>query len=125
MNRATKALLLSALVFPGAGHLFLKRYLRGAGLLAVTLAGLAVIVVESVHKALAIADKLQRGEVPLDLAAITGLLAQSTSGSAGLVLDIATYLVTLCWLVGVFDSYRIGKRQDGLDDKREGAGHPG
>ena len=81
-----------------------------------TVAGLAAIVVESVHKALAIADQLQRGQVPLDLAAITGLLAQSTSGSAGLLLDLSTPVVTLCWLAGIFDSYRIGKRQDAMND---------
>lgn len=109
MNRATKAVLWSALVFPGTGHLFLQRYLRGAGLMLLTAVGLTVIVVEAVHKALAIAEKLQRGELPLDVQAISELLSQSAAGAGGLALDIATSVVLLCWLVGIFDAYRIGK----------------
>lgn len=112
MNRATKALLLSALVFPGAGHLYLKRYRRGAALLVVTGAGLLILVVQAVQQALAIVDTLQRGDVPLDVTAISGLFSQAAPGAQGLILDIATCAVTLCWLVGIFDSYRLGKGQE-------------
>jgi TM2 domain-containing membrane protein YozV len=112
LSRRYKSLLLSALVFPGVGHLYLKRYGRGGALMAIALAGLAVIVVTMVEKTMVIWEKLQHGDLPPDADAIRGLLDQSTMGHAGLLLDITGYVVLLCWLFGMIDSYRIGKRQD-------------
>jgi len=37
MSRSTTAVLLSALVLPGAGHLYLKHYPRGLALIAISL----------------------------------------------------------------------------------------
>ena len=121
MKKSTKSVLLSALVFPGAGHFFLRQYLRGAALMGLSMAGLAIIVAKSVQEALSIVDKLQSGEVPLDAEAISRMVAKATSGTEGLVLDIATYGIGLCWLIGIVDSYRIGNRQDTSNDRdREG-----
>ena len=39
MKKSTKAALLSALICPGAGHIFLKKYIRAMLLVAATLAG--------------------------------------------------------------------------------------
>ena len=43
MNTAIKAALLSALVFPGSGQIYLKRYWRG--LIMMLLAGLSLVVI--------------------------------------------------------------------------------
>ena len=117
MRRTTKSVLLSALVFPGSGHFFLKQYLRGAALMVLATAGLALIVAKAVQEAMDVVEKFQYGQVPLDPQALSKLLAKSASGADGLVLDIATYGIGLCWLIGIVDSYRIGKRQDALDDR--------
>jgi hypothetical protein len=119
MKKSTKALLLSALVFPGAGHLFLKYYLRGAALMVLSLAGLAIIVVDAVQQALGIFDKLQNGTMPLDANAISGLLTNSASSFPGWVLNIASYGIVLCWIIGIFDSYRMGKSQDAANIRDE------
>ncbi|OGR06626.1 MAG: hypothetical protein A2511_10010 [Deltaproteobacteria bacterium RIFOXYD12_FULL_50_9] len=79
--------------------------------------GLTVVVVNTIQQALAIVETLQEGgEVPLDTQLLAGLLSKSASGSEGTVLDIATYAIILCWIIGVFDSYRVGKSQDASDD---------
>ena len=114
MKKSIKSALLSALVFPGAGHFFLKKFLRGTVLMVLSLAGLAFIVVKTVEKALAIVDKLQSGQVPPEAQALTALRAKASPGPDALFLDIATYGITLCWLIGIIDSYRIGNRQDRL-----------
>jgi hypothetical protein len=44
MTRSTKAALLSGLVFPGVGHMVLKRFLRGSILMLSALTALLVIV---------------------------------------------------------------------------------
>jgi len=63
MKRSTKAVLLSAFVFPGAGHVFLKRYLAGVVLAGVALIALYVYVSGAVEQALKITDMIERGEL--------------------------------------------------------------
>lgn len=120
LSRRSKSLLLSALVYPGVGHLYLKRHGRGAALMAMTTAGLAVIVVTMAAKAMVLWEKLQHGDLPPDAGAIMELLDQSAMGHAGLLLDVAGYAVLLCWLFGMVDAYRIGKRQDASGGGKSG-----
>ena len=111
MNKPAKAALLSALVFPGAGHFFLKKYILG-GILAGT-AGVAlyILVSKAVERAVQITDKIQRGEVELDVAAITELVSSHPVGTEGQLLDIATAALLISWVVGIIDSYRVGRIQ--------------
>ena len=124
MKKSTEAVLLSALVFPGSGHLFLKYYLRGMALLLASLAALTYIMVKAVQQAFSIVDKLQNGQLPLDTDAISRLLAQSSTGQEGLFLDIASYGIALCWLIGIADAYRIARRGDALpSDQKKAESH--
>jgi hypothetical protein len=109
MKISTKAALLSGLVFPGLGHMVLKQYLRGS---ISALIGLSVIVTKAVNQALAIVDKINSGEIPLEAGAITDQVSNSTGGAEGLILNIATFVVVACWLIGIIDSYRVGINQE-------------
>ncbi|HEX5125238.1 MAG TPA: DUF6677 family protein, partial [Rhodocyclaceae bacterium] len=66
MKKSSKALLFSALIFPGAGHLVLKRYARGIALLVPSIVALIVICNDAMQKASSIADKILSGEVSPD-----------------------------------------------------------
>jgi hypothetical protein len=112
MTRSTKAALLSGLVFPGIGHIVLKRYLRGSVLMASTLIALSVIVTSAVRQALAVVDKVNSGELTLDTGAIAELVATSSSGAEGSIINIAMLVIAVCWVIGIVDSYRIGKAQE-------------
>ena len=46
MKKAIKAALLSALVFPGVGQMYLKRYVRGLIPMVLILAGLGMLIAE-------------------------------------------------------------------------------
>lgn len=109
MNKPVKAALLSALVFPGAGHFFLKKYIPG-GILAGT-AGVAlyVLVSRAVARAVQITDKIQRGEVELDVASIAELVSNHPAGPEGQLLSIATTALLISWVIGIVDSYRVGR----------------
>lgn len=112
MKRQSKALLLSALVFPGAGHLYLKHTLRGVTLMGLTTAGMAFILVRLMTRAMALVEDMLRGGGPLDPQGIAGLLANSATGAEALLLNIATYGVAILWIIGMVDSYRLGKNSD-------------
>ena len=58
MKKSTKAFLLSALVFPGAGHLSLKKFVPGFALLAVTLTSLYYVVTTAVDHAMKVIEQI-------------------------------------------------------------------
>lgn len=115
MKKSTVAALLSALVFPGAGQLILKRYFRGLILAAVAIASLYALTVDVVERAKSISDKLMAGDVPIDAAVISEMVAGSTAGSDTLSLKIATLALTAAWLLAVVDAVFIGNRRVGED----------
>jgi len=108
MTRSIKAALLSGLVFPGAGHMILKQYLRGSILMLSALIAVSVIVTKAINQALTIVDKINTGEIPIEAGAITELVSKSSSGAEGSMLNIAVLVVGACWLIGIIDSYRLG-----------------
>ena len=112
MNKSKKAALISALVFPGAGHLYLKKYLSGTILLGATLGSLSYLIVKTVEITLQITEEIQAGKVQLNVMEITELVSEQTAGSEAQLYDIATAVIFISWLVGIIDSYRIGRIQD-------------
>jgi len=112
MNKPVKAALLSAFIFPGAGHFFLKKHFIGAVLSGTAFVALYVVVTNSVERALQIAEKLQSGEVQLDVEAISELVSRQPTGAEAQSLSIAMVVLTVVWLAGITDSYRIGNAQD-------------
>lgn len=112
MKKSTKAVLLSALIFPGVGHFFLKRIISGVVLAGAAVVALYVLVSNVIGKALDIADKIQRGEVQPDIAVITELVSKQSTGDDALLISVATAMLIISWLVAVIDSYRIGRLQE-------------
>ena len=112
MKRSTKVALFSGLVFPGLGHLILKQYLRGSILMLSGLIALSVIVAIAVNRALAVVERIDSGEIALETGAITELASSSVSGADSATANIAFAVLFACWLFGIFDSYRLGKKQD-------------
>ena len=115
MSKSVKAFLLSALVFPGSGHFFLKKLIPGAILAIISIVCLCLIMVAAVEVAQEISTKIQTGEIPLDVSKITEALSKQQTDSADLV-NVATYLFGICWIIGIIDSFRIGRLQDKADN---------
>jgi hypothetical protein len=109
MNKSMKAALLSALVFPGAGHFYLKKHLVGIILTAAALTSLAVVISQALERAQKIAEKIQSGDIPLDIAMISELVSEPPTGSEANLLNIASAVLIITWLIGIIDAYRIGR----------------
>jgi len=103
-------MLLSALVFPGAGHLVLKKYVSAAILAGIAFGGVYYLTKTMLEKALQITTKIQTGEVPLDVAGISELISTHSNSVETLQINIATTAFIVVWLVGIIDSYRIGRK---------------
>ncbi|MGB5606402.1 MAG: hypothetical protein WBN51_07750 [Gammaproteobacteria bacterium] len=108
MKKSTKAALLSAFVFPGLGHIYLKKYMPGVVLIGVSFVAIIYLITKAIEKALQISEKIQSGDVQLDIEAITELVSKQSIGADAQLLNIATIALIICWLTGIIDSYRVG-----------------
>jgi hypothetical protein len=113
MSRSTNAVLLSALVLPGAGHLYLKHYLRGTGLIVTSLACLGVLAERAVQQASIVLEKLAAEGDAVDPGRLADLVAQASNGPGSLVVTVASLALAGCWVIGIVDAYRLGKDQQG------------
>jgi hypothetical protein len=114
MKKSIKATLLSAFILPGSGHVFLKKYAMGSFLAIAAFAGLYSIIVTTIEKALKIADKIQTSEVPLSPDEISTLVSQQVLQSDAQQMNMALLALSVAWVVGVVDAYRLGS----IEDKR-------
>ncbi len=112
MSKAIKGVLLSSFIFPGAGHLFLKSYRRGAVLLVTSLISLSFLLASAVQQALTIVEQVKLENGVINKQIIFDMLAQASNNTSSNLLTISTLLVIIVWSIGVADSYRVGKQQD-------------
>jgi len=108
MNKAIKAALLSGLVFPGSGQMYLKRYWRGLIMMLLVLSGLIILVAGATVTALETLKTLQIGDKAADMNAISNIAATSTTNIFTDYWPISLFMVC-CWIFSVIDAYRLGK----------------
>ena len=118
MSKSSKAALLSALVFPGAGHLFLKNRITGVVLASASLVAFYLIISKMVERAQDVFAKVESGEIGLDLAAISESVSGQSAANESQLLDMAWAILIICWLIGIVDSYRRGRAHDKSDMDR-------
>jgi len=111
MRRSTRAALISGLVFPGLGHLYLGKYLAGLALLVVAAASIYPVITATVDVALTLAQEIETGDVPLDAEAISTRVEQG-SAAAEQAVRVPGVMFLLCWIIGIVYSARAGRRQE-------------
>jgi hypothetical protein len=112
MTSSLKGALLSGLVLPGLGQIFLKKYKRGAILILTVLLSLSVIVMKAVQHALVVLDRIESEGGAITMNAISKAAAQASSTFDSLTVSFFTLLIILCWIIGIIDAYRIGRKRD-------------
>jgi TM2 domain-containing membrane protein YozV len=116
MKVAYKAVLLSVFVFPGAGHLYLKRYWSGLVIIFLSCTVLGYIIwsatvsaLNSLHDAML---KMQGGATNLqELSDIAG----SKMLTAYPYQNAVFYVIVCLWIFAIIDAYRIGKQREFQD----------
>lgn len=112
MNNSLKGAFLSGLIFPGLGQVVLKHYKRGAVIMLTVLVSLSVVIVKAVQHALAILEKIESEGGPISMSTLSNIATQASTTSGSLTFNFVLLLVILCWIIGVVDAYRIGKKKD-------------
>ena len=111
MKKSVKAALLSTLVFPGAGHLYLKKYALGLALIVIAMTALVYLVNDLLDTAQQISAGILNGEIRPDMESVTTRVISQQHGADHGARSLASAALLVCWLVGCFDSYRAGKQQ--------------
>ena len=111
-SNAWKGAFLSGAVFPGLGQLAFKRYGRGIVLMLTTLASLVVLVVIAVQRAFAILEEIASEGGAMDMSTILSAATEASTSSDSLIFTVALLFLIVCWIAGVIDAYRIGRKID-------------
>ncbi|GFO69387.1 hypothetical protein GMLC_29660 [Geomonas limicola] len=122
MKKSLKGALLSALVFPGLGQLWLKRRLSGTVLLLTTLAALAVISAKLTDRAYRMVEQAEAEGGAVDLFAVAR--AAQAASFADRSIRVAWLVLMVAWLVGVLHAYLAGKQleREQQEERQEGGG---
>lgn len=111
MKKTTKATLLSTLVFPGVGHIFLKKYLPALGFIAAFAFLLNNVVIALFERTEKISQKILNGEIPLEISAISQAITQQSVNS-GQQDGFTIYALLFIWLFSAIDAYRLAKQEE-------------
>ena len=109
MKQSTKVTLLSLLVFPGVGHLVLKKYTIATGFMA-SFAYLLLGLVKDIHdKTQQVIDGIIRGEIPIELSAIQQALINHGALENPNLTKVG-YILLIIWVFAAWDAYRIANK---------------
>jgi hypothetical protein len=109
LSKASRAVLLSALVFPGAGHFFLKRKLMAWGLIITSSLCLYKLIVSAIDTANSLTNKILQGDIPLEIDKISAAVSLELANNSSIWLSLASWLLLACWIFGIVDAYRVAK----------------
>jgi hypothetical protein len=112
MKKSLKGALLSGLVFPGIGQIALKQNTRGMTLICIILVSLGVMIAKGTQIALGVLQEIESKGGILDMQTISSVSESAVSASDSYIMHGSILLIIFCWIFGMIDAYRIGKKQD-------------
>jgi len=117
MKKSIKAALFSALLFPGTGHFSLKLYMRGMIFFVPALLCLLYLGNNFMQEVNTLSEQISLGNVPLDPDAIANLINNPASREAQFKMQVAIWIMIVCWIGSVVDGFRLGLKADKEEKK--------
>jgi len=111
MNPAIKAALYNALLFPGWGHFYLKRYKRGMLIMLPVLAGIIFICWSLIQVVMDILRAAPPQKSSVDINTVFKLTDDSLKTLDSTTLSFIMFIIISLWIFSIIDAYRIGKKQ--------------
>ena len=111
MNIATKATLFNALLFPGWGQLYLKKYKRGLAIILAVVAGISSILWSVVQTTIVLlkATPFKKGTVTFS--AVIQLAIDAIKALNLSYLFLILFSMILLWIFSIIDAYISGKKE--------------
>lgn len=112
MKLPTKAALFSTFVFPGSGYFIVDRKAKGVAFVLVVLSIVTLFMVEVVYKAQLIAQEIVAGHISYEISAIREQIILMPGKFDANIITLASWLLSILWLVSIVDAYRLGRAID-------------
>lgn len=113
MRPSIKSALLSGILMPGFGQIYLKYYLRGTFYLLITLGCLFLLIKKTIHIfEILVETMMDNSRVVLDIQSLLFQVQKIMKNQNWLIYEIAAYLLLVCWIVSTIDAYYLGKKQE-------------
>ncbi|TWX52441.1 hypothetical protein [Colwellia hornerae] len=112
MKTSTKAVLLSALVYPGIGQLVYHAYRRAMLFILIFSVTVYWYLKEVMTQYQPLIDKVKSGEVALNSQALSAEMSKNPIILDPVLVNTLTYTLLICWLLAIVDAYRIGIKKD-------------
>lgn len=109
MNVTTKAALFNALVFPGWGEIYLKKYRRGLLIITGMAAGILSILLLVVQETLAVLKVTPVDKSTLSFGRLFQLSVKVMHSLNPSCILIILFFMIFLWLLSIIDAYRLGK----------------
>ena len=103
MTKSTKAILLSAFGYPGAGQIFLKCYTSGIIFIITSTVGLYFILSNTFKITFQIIEDIKNGGAPPDFTTLLNLVSQHDTQ----LLSNAVTIIITSWLLSIIHAYWI------------------
>jgi TM2 domain-containing membrane protein YozV len=110
MNPAIKAALFSALLFPGWGQIYLKKYKRGILIMLPVVAGIVFLTWAIVQVAITVIKAAPFKKGTVDFSAVVNLTVSSIKALNFYYLLLSFLLIIFFWVFSIIDSYLLGKK---------------
>ncbi len=112
MKKSLKGVLLSGLVFPGCGQFVMKHYIRGVALMIIGSLCLLVIGMKVLQQAFVVLEKIEYGGGAIDMSEVINAVGLVDTTSDDVTYKFASLLLLFCWIIGIIDAYRSGRKKD-------------
>ncbi len=111
MNLATKAALFSALLFPGWGHIFLKKYKRGLFIIISVSISIIIFCYYIVSVAIDVLRAASLKKEDISFSYVINLSAEAARSVNQFYILFVLLFIIILWLFSIYDSYFLGKKE--------------
>jgi TM2 domain-containing membrane protein YozV len=111
MNLATKAALFNALLFPGWGQIYLKKYKKGISIIIATIAGVLSIIWSVIQTTINILKIAPFKKGTVTFIAVVQLAINAIKALNLSYLFLILLSMILLWIFSIIDAYMLGKKE--------------
>lgn len=114
MTKTMKAVLLSAVIFPGAGHFYLKKMVTGIVLSSVTSIASYFILMNIFNRIVKVFEKIQSGEMEPEFVQMILFVLSQPEDPQGRISLMVWLVLLMSWLLAIGDCYRIARKKSSV-----------
>jgi TM2 domain-containing membrane protein YozV len=111
MNSATKAALFNALLFPGWGQIYLKKYKKGIMIIIATIAGVLSIIWSVIQTTINILKIAPFKKGTVTFSAVINLAIDAIKALNLFYLYLILFFMILLWIFSIIDAYMSWKKE--------------